>query len=102
VLVGDSAIMNTFRQTFLFLTKLAWDSRVTLPIIITGAFMVMDMRMQIEINVHTERMIFQGDEDEAGEDNLNDSDSWLTTDSEFDDVDEDDIENDEDGYDDNA
>lgn len=51
--------MNAFRQTFLFLTKLAWDSRVTLPIIITGAFMVMDIRMQVEINVHTERMLFQ-------------------------------------------
>ncbi|KAG4078366.1 hypothetical protein HA402_013076 [Bradysia odoriphaga] len=95
--VNSGPIMNAFRQTFLFLTKLAWDSRVTLPIIITGAFMVMDIRMQVEINVHTERMLFQGDEDEIVDDNLNDSDSW-TTDSDFDDVDDDDDDDDEDDH----
>lgn len=86
--------------------------------------MVMDIRMQVEINVHTERMLFQvgetvtfmlhwmvkylkrksnyfqGDDDEIADDNLNDSDSWQTTDSEFDDIDDDDID-DDDGYDDN-
>lgn len=83
--------------------------------------MVMDIRMQVEINVHTERMLFQvgpigifyhekiqfteeryclfqGDEDEnADENELNDSDSWQTTDSEFDDIDDDEID-DDDGY----
>lgn len=51
--------MNALRQTFLFLTKLAWYNRVTLPIIITSAFMAMDIRVQVELNIHTERMLFQ-------------------------------------------
>lgn len=48
-----------FGKTFIFLTKLAWDSRVTLPMIVTAAFMAMDFRMQVEINVHTEGIMFQ-------------------------------------------
>lgn len=28
-------------------------------IVLAGAFMVMDIRMQIEINVNTERLLFQ-------------------------------------------
>lgn len=51
-------MMNSvFGKTFLFLTKLAWSSRITLPMLVTTAFMIMDIRMQIEINVHTERIL---------------------------------------------
>lgn len=48
-----------FSRTFIFLAKLAWKSRVTLPMIVTAAFMAMDFRMQVEINVHTEGIVFQ-------------------------------------------
>ena len=55
-----SQIMDsTFGQTFLFLTKLAWKCKVTLPILVTAAFLVMDFRMQIELNVHTEQLVLQ-------------------------------------------
>lgn len=43
----------------MFLAKLAWDIRVTLPMIVTAAFMAMDYRVQVEINVHTEGIMFQ-------------------------------------------
>lgn len=48
---------STFSRTFMFLTKLAWNSRITLPLLVTVAFMAMDFRMQIEINVQTERVV---------------------------------------------
>lgn len=48
---------SLFSRTFIFLTKLAWNSRVTLPLLVTIAFMAMDFRMQVEINVQTERIV---------------------------------------------
>lgn len=54
-----TAATSAFGRTFMFLTKLAWKSRLTLPMMITAAFLAMDFRMQVEINVHTERMAFQ-------------------------------------------
>ena len=45
-------------KTFIFLTKLAWESKVTIPMLVTAAFMAMDIRMQFEINIQTERVIF--------------------------------------------
>lgn len=48
---------STFSKTFIFLTKLAWNSRITLPLLVTVAFMAMDFRMQVEINVQTERIV---------------------------------------------
>lgn len=50
---------STFGQTFLFLTKLAWKSKVTLPILVTAVFLAMDFRMQIELNIETEQLVFQ-------------------------------------------
>lgn len=35
----------------LFLLKLAWDCRYRLPLLITVGFMVLDVRMQLDINV---------------------------------------------------
>lgn len=34
-----------------FLLKLAWDCRFRLPLLITVGFMVLDVRMQLDINV---------------------------------------------------
>lgn len=47
---------SKFMETFIFLTKLAWNCRMTLPMLVTAAFMAMDVRLQIEINVRTERI----------------------------------------------
>ncbi|KAJ6636075.1 SUMO-interacting motif-containing protein 1, partial [Pseudolycoriella hygida] len=82
-IVPEQPRMNTFRETFVFLAKLAWNSRVTLPIIITGAFMVMDIRMQVEINIHTERMVREENNaiNQIAVEIMNDSDSWETIDS---------------------
>lgn len=35
----------------LFLLKLAWDCRYRLPLLITVGFMVLDVRMQLDINI---------------------------------------------------
>lgn len=50
---------STFGQTFLFLTKLAWNCKVTLPILVTAVFLAMDFRMQIELNIETDQLVFQ-------------------------------------------
>lgn len=53
-------IMNsTFGKSFLFLTKLAWNCKVTLPVLVTAVFLAMDFRMQIELNIETEQLVFQ-------------------------------------------
>ncbi|KAH8402773.1 hypothetical protein KR215_010320 [Drosophila sulfurigaster] len=44
---------STFGSVFLFLTDLAWKSRLTIPVLVTTAFLVMDIRLQIEINIQT-------------------------------------------------
>lgn len=40
----------------MFLLKLAWDSRFKLPLLITVGFMVLDIRMQLEITVESRRV----------------------------------------------
>nr|XP_023023260.1 uncharacterized protein LOC111511481 [Leptinotarsa decemlineata] len=40
----------------MFLLKLAWDCRYRLPLLITVGFMVLDVRMQLNINVQTRRV----------------------------------------------
>lgn len=57
---------STFGKTFLFLTNLAWKSRVTLPVLITAGFMVLNFRWEVEINIHTERIAIQGVDDGRG------------------------------------
>ncbi|XP_068152510.1 uncharacterized protein [Drosophila tropicalis] len=44
---------STFGNVFLFLTDLAWKSRLTIPVLVTTAFLVMDIRLQIEINIES-------------------------------------------------
>lgn len=44
--------MNSqFGEVFLFLTDLAWKSRMTIPVLVTTVFLIMDIRLQIEINI---------------------------------------------------
>lgn len=56
---------STFGKSFLFLTKLAWNCKVTLPVLVTAVFLAMDFRMQIELNIETEQMVFQVSTDTA-------------------------------------
>lgn len=50
---------SAFGESFLFLTKLAWNCKVTLPILVTAVFLALDFRMQIELNIETEQIVFQ-------------------------------------------
>ncbi|KAH1016732.1 hypothetical protein HUJ04_007908 [Dendroctonus ponderosae] len=75
----------------LFLLKLAWDCRYRLPLLITVGFMVLDVRMQLDINVQMREIprprhhlnrptrVFAPDPThlEQEEDHLSDS-SWTT------------------------
>ncbi|XP_037899677.1 uncharacterized protein LOC119644216 isoform X2 [Glossina fuscipes] len=42
---------STFGEVFMFLTNLAWKSRLAIPVLVTTAFLIMDIRLQIEINL---------------------------------------------------
>lgn len=50
---------SAFGKSFIFLTKLAWNCKVTLPVLVTAVFLAMDFRMQIELNIETEQLVFQ-------------------------------------------
>lgn len=43
-------------KAFMFLLKLAWDSRIRLPLLIAVGFLAFDIRMQLEINIQTRRI----------------------------------------------
>ncbi|XP_023304098.2 aspartic acid-rich protein [Lucilia cuprina] len=98
--------MNSpFGEVFMFLTNLAWKSRLTIPVLVTTAFLIMDIRLQIEINIQSgqvaaaefNRLDNDGD-DEYIDNNDDDDDEYnydeYTTDSSADVDDEDDGEND--------
>lgn len=61
----------------MFLTKLAWNSKVSLPVLLTCAFMVLNFRWEVEINIHTERIVFQEEDDVVS---LASDESWETDD----------------------
>uniref|UniRef100_A0A1B6LQ39 Uncharacterized protein n=1 Tax=Graphocephala atropunctata TaxID=36148 RepID=A0A1B6LQ39_9HEMI len=44
-------LRGPFRTGLLFLFHLAWKSRVRLPVLIAIGFMVLDIRMHLEINI---------------------------------------------------
>lgn len=48
---------SPFGESFLFLIKLAWKSRITLPVLVTAIFMVMDLRPRIDINIQTRQIV---------------------------------------------
>lgn len=43
-------------KALMFLIKLAWDSRIRLPLLIVVGFLAFDIRMQLEINIQTRRI----------------------------------------------
>lgn len=64
-------------DALIFLIKLAWDCRVRLPLLITIGFMILDIRMQLDINVETRRIPRppgeeNNDENENRDDDAND------------------------------
>lgn len=104
---------STFGKSFLFLTKLAWNCKVTLPVLVTAVFLAMDFRMQIELNIETEQLVFQVQRFQICprskkiflfkfiasffQDDIDDSDEYETveeSDNESDDDDDDDDDND--------
>ena len=42
--------------SFLFLIKLAWDLKYRLPCLIAISFLMLDIRMQLDIQVHVRRV----------------------------------------------
>uniref|UniRef100_A0A1B6EKC8 Uncharacterized protein n=1 Tax=Cuerna arida TaxID=1464854 RepID=A0A1B6EKC8_9HEMI len=70
-----------FKTGLMFLFHLAWKSRVRLPVLIAIGFMVLDIRMQLEINIDLGRagrqavpLLGQGN-DQAHVIDLDDTDS---------------------------
>lgn len=43
-------------DTLMFFSRLAWNCRISLPLFVMVSFMALDFRMQIEINVETQRI----------------------------------------------
>lgn len=60
-------LRGTFKTGLLFLLNLAWESRIRLPFLIAIGFMVLDMRMQLEINIDMVRQIPRLRDQENGE-----------------------------------
>ncbi|KFM80496.1 hypothetical protein X975_04953, partial [Stegodyphus mimosarum] len=44
------AIQKALSRLLTFFFSLAWESRIRLPVLLTVCFMVLDVRMQLEIN----------------------------------------------------
>jgi len=79
---------GAFQKSLVFLLNLAWKSRFHLPVLIAVGFMVLDIRMQLEINVDVQvRHVHDqdGDEDDHEDDDEDDED---------DDDDDDEVEDD--------
>lgn len=67
------------KSTFLFLSNLAYKNRVTIPVIITIAFLVCNFRWEVEISIQTERIQLQAnnsDNDDIEELSNDDSDEY--------------------------
>jgi hypothetical protein len=68
---------GAFQKGLVFLLNLAWNSRFRLPVLITVGFMVLDVRMQLEINVDIEvRHVHIQDDDDGEEDDDDDDDDY--------------------------
>ncbi|XP_050511871.1 uncharacterized protein LOC114327505 isoform X2 [Diabrotica virgifera virgifera] len=72
-------------KPLLFLLKLAWDCRYRLPLLITVGFMVLDVRMQLDINVQTRRIprrppprVNPVQENDLGDNDNSSNESWST------------------------
>lgn len=66
---------GAFQKSLVFLLNLAWKSRFHLPILIAVGFMVLDVRMQLEINVDVQvRNVHDQDGDDDDDDDEDDND----------------------------
>lgn len=79
--------VKVLQDGLIFLMNLAWESRVRLPLLMTVAFMALNIRMQLEINIYRnpqENTNHLFDVLQENRNNLYDeddeSDSWETTD----------------------
>ncbi|KAM7361703.1 uncharacterized protein ACRADG_012645 isoform 1-T2 [Cochliomyia hominivorax] len=92
---------SAFGEVFMFLTNLAWKSRLTIPVLVTTAFLIMDIRLQIEINIQSGQVAAAEfnrlDNNDYIDDNDDDDEDYnydeYTTDSSDDADDENDDEN---------
>ncbi|XP_073817870.1 uncharacterized protein [Musca autumnalis] len=86
--------MNSpFGEIFMFLTNLAWKSRMTIPVLVTTAFLIMDIRLQIEINFQSGQVAaaeFDADDDDYLDDDDDEYEEY-TTDSDTNPDDDDDL-----------
>ena len=85
---------GAFQKGLVFLLNLAWNSRFRLPVLITVGFMVLDVRMQLEINVdievrHMPALDDDDEEEEEEEDDDDDDDDDYVDDYEDDNAEED-------------
>ncbi|GLV34556.1 uncharacterized protein CBL_09036 [Carabus blaptoides fortunei] len=86
VKLGLSYVM--LQEGLLFLMNLAWESRLRLPLLLTCAFMALNVRMQLEINVYTQNngrnrlieVIQEAVETVDSDSDDSDTQSWQTTD----------------------
>ena len=56
-----------FHQALIFLTKLAYKNRLTVPTLITVAFLAFNFRWEVEISIQTERIANLQENDESDE-----------------------------------
>ncbi|GAB0086406.1 hypothetical protein DMENIID0001_088350 [Sergentomyia squamirostris] len=83
---------SVFGQTFMFLTKLAWNSRTTLPLLITALFLAMDFRMAVELDLHLandhDGSVEDAFEEDDEEESVSSSDFYYDSESEEETADE--------------
>jgi hypothetical protein len=81
---------GAFQKGLVFLLNLAWKSRFRLPVLITVGFMVLDVRMQLEINLDLEVAHVHQDDDDDGDDEEEEEEEENGNDEDDDDDDDDD------------
>lgn len=65
-------LKSNFHESFLFLTKLAYKNRVTIPVFVCVAFLVCNFRWEIEISIQTERLQVQANNSDRDVNDLTD------------------------------
>lgn len=74
-------LKSNFHESFLFLTKLAYKNRVTIPVFVCIAFLVCNFRWEIEISIQTERIQLQANNPDR--DDYEQTDDSENSDSEY-------------------
>ena len=65
-------------ETFLFLVDLAWKSKITMPVLISVVFMVLDFNMQVRFSIRGARNSIEDSESDNDEEFTTDSDDGET------------------------